>query len=193
MKQILELNNLRCAELDVYIACMKWADHQIRCMNDSKEIFRKRRSEELTIVEQQKEHLGDCFELIRFPTLTDSQFVQCIQNHPGILNSDEIVDIKRYINESLSLMVATRFNENRRQWNPPEFSENEKLNCQRLKRCDYIDSDNDTLNQLSYVGSLTFTSNKRILLNVIKCESIIDAEVYQNSKFGQDLLVVCLR
>lgn len=44
-----------------------------------------------------KGFLGDLIQLIRFPTLTSAEFEGCIDEHQGILDSSDVIDILLYI------------------------------------------------------------------------------------------------
>lgn len=106
VKQILLMNHVSCTELDIFEACMKWANQ----FNDT------------TSIEQQKLILGELFELIRFPTMTIRQFTTCLENRQGMLNSGEIADILIHIAEGCPLVAAKRFNCHKRLWKLPNWS-----------------------------------------------------------------------
>lgn len=176
LQKILSMNHLNCTEIDIFDSCMKWAEFQYSKENYSKDLSSKTFGvNEPTSIENQKLILGDLFELIRFPTMSAEQFSACLENRDGMLSSDEIADIKSHITQGCPLVVASRFNQNKRLWKLPKWSDN-VLYCRRFEYGSDPDSDNDTdddeYTDLYKEGSLSFSSNKQIILRGMATERI---------------------
>lgn len=102
LKNVLNIN-LICDELTVFDACMAWA----------KKACERENVEENT--ENFKKMLGDCFELIRFPSMSNEQFCMVLANYDDFFDKDTLADIFMNITLKRPLKVATQFNGNSRQ------------------------------------------------------------------------------
>lgn len=104
LKRILLLN-LRCNELLVFNACMDWAKQACERANVIPDTYNC------------KTMLGDCFQLIRFPTMSHGEFSTALKNHRGLFDIDTLTDIVVHIGSEpspLPLQVSTQFNTSRR-------------------------------------------------------------------------------
>lgn len=97
LKNILELYDLKCKEDDVFYAAMDWA--RMTCLANDVE-----RTDE-----ERRKALGECFYLIRFPTMSVGEFARCLAQYPSILNIDELLDILQYLTSRKPLTVARSF------------------------------------------------------------------------------------
>lgn len=95
---------LQCDELTIFNACMDWA----------KEACVREKIDELN-VENYKKVLGDCFHLIRFPSMTNKEFCTVLQNYTCFFDVDTLADIFMHITLQRPLEVATQFNPEPRQ------------------------------------------------------------------------------
>lgn len=100
---ILEFD-LQCDELAIFNACMEWA--KCECV---------RRNIDGSNAKNYKKVLGDSFQLIRFPSMTNEEFCSVLQNYTCFFDVHTLADIYLHITLKRPLEVATKFNANRRQ------------------------------------------------------------------------------
>lgn len=144
LREILRMEHLSCDEIDVFEASMNWAIEACKLAK-----------EEETIANQ-KEHLGDCFELIRFPTMTTEDFSKCAER--GVFDGNEMLDLLRYLTIHQELRVATKYPRKAREGAPAWTSDDTICICDRrsqMQLCRSADIQKDVL---------VFTVNERILL-----------------------------
>lgn len=87
LKYILSMENLDCHESDVFTACIKWAMEQQKLSVERKKFTSR----------NLKEWLGECWNLIRFPTMKIDEFTTIATDYRNYFESDEIADILGYI------------------------------------------------------------------------------------------------
>lgn len=96
LKEILSLPGINVSEVELLDAAMQWATHA--CLTNS---------DETPTIEQCKRKLGDCFNLIRFETMTTEELSTCVFRYPGMFDTVELerklmnLGIHRYINSSV--------------------------------------------------------------------------------------------
>lgn len=98
MQHIFQMDCLNCSEYDVFIAAMTWG------------ISVCKRKKLAASFEDIRRELGDCFKLIRFPTMSPIEFTSCYNKYPNLLEESEFCDIIRYILTKRPLTYATYFN-----------------------------------------------------------------------------------
>lgn len=87
LKQILVMDQLDCSEITVFNACMNWAMERQTLAKEKKKFTSN------TL----KDWLGDCWHLIRFPTMTIQDFTSCIKTYKNYFENDEIANIMGFI------------------------------------------------------------------------------------------------
>lgn len=87
LKHILSMENLNCHEHDVFAACIKWAMEHQKLSVERKKFTSK----------NLKEWLGECWYLIRFPTMKIDEFTTIAKVYRNYFENDEIADILGYI------------------------------------------------------------------------------------------------
>lgn len=85
LNTILEMRDLKCSEVDVFVAAMQWAT--TLCFQNCLDATDKNR----------RDVLGTSFHLVRFPTMTMAEFSHCLTQHPQLLDTKEILDIMAYL------------------------------------------------------------------------------------------------
>ncbi len=85
LRQLLENDFLNCEEYELYAVCYGWAEHQ--CKGHGQPVQPK----------DIAEHLGDLLQLIRFPTMSSTEFA--IVSKHGVLNSEDEQKLLEYISQ----------------------------------------------------------------------------------------------
>lgn len=85
LETILELRDLKCSEVDVFVAAMDWATKQ--CCKQGLDVTDANR----------RAVLGTCFHLVRFPTMSTEEFSHCLTRHPALLEAKEMLEILAYL------------------------------------------------------------------------------------------------
>lgn len=147
LKRILVMN-LRCFELEVFKACVEWAKEACKQVNVDE-----------SDTENWKTQLGDCFRLIRFPSMLYQEFSATLENDRNLFDVDTLADLVVHIGLKCPLQVATQFNKIRR-WNI--------LTCPRNSGS--VSCYHHTIQQLEVMN---FSTNKRILLELIIVNDMI--------------------
>ena len=80
LHQILSRDNLRAKETVIFAAAARWAEAE--CTRQGRDVN----------PEQCREVLGDAMYLIRFPTMTEREFANCVVQS-GLLSKQEIIDV----------------------------------------------------------------------------------------------------
>jgi len=114
-----------------------------------------------TSVENRKQQLGDCFELIRFPTMSSQDFSKCVEEQNGVLSVAEVLDILSHLTLGNPLKVATRFSEKPRRGIPAWTVDKSIRVCDRRSLpnlCRVVDYDRDVIR---------FSVNEKLLLGQI--------------------------
>lgn len=96
LKRIISLPSLSCSEVDLLDAAMQWAKHACFTESDIE-----------PSIEQCKVKLKDCFDLIRFETMTSEEFSSCLFSYPGMFTSDELEKMVIYISNYRVLLDST--------------------------------------------------------------------------------------
>lgn len=144
IRQILKMEHLSCDEIDVFDASMNWAIEACKLAK-----------EEETIANQMY-HLGDCFELIRFPTMTTEDFSKCADR--GVFDASEMIDLLRHLTLHQELKVATKYPRTPRKGAPAWIKDDTICICDRRSQMQFY----RTANIRNDV--VVFTVNERILL-----------------------------
>lgn len=97
MRNIFQMESLNCSEFDVFTAAMFWGT--VAC----------ERKKLVASSENIRRELGDCFALIRFPTMSPVEFTVCYNKYPNLLEESEFCDIIRYILTRRPLTCAKYF------------------------------------------------------------------------------------
>lgn len=141
LKEILQLNNLSCFELDVFNACVNWAT-QASLLN-------------VNVKENLRRTLGDCFYLIPFVEMSVEDFSQIALVNKELFTIEEVLDIMRYIATGESTERIKKFTETVGKRIPFDWKENSLLTGTRLKNgsSDMIYTDEYT----------TFSSSHKLL------------------------------
>lgn len=84
LSRILEMDELSCDEIFIFHQVMEWATEACR------------RSNIEPTMENKKLELGQCFDLIRFPTMSSEQFSVCIAEE-GLFDGVDLIDILGYL------------------------------------------------------------------------------------------------
>lgn len=145
--RILLMDSLSCDEIHVFQACMNWAVESC-----------KRAGIDENNAENLKQQLGNCFESIRFPTMTAEEFYACIADKENLFTSNEIMDILSHLTMHRPLKVATQFEQSARKGAPAWTKDGSIQICDRRtlpNLCRAADVRHDVL---------IFSVNERILL-----------------------------
>lgn len=92
------MNDMDCSECDVLAAAIDWATESI----ENKQL--------LPSPENLKAQLGECLDLIRFPTMTATEFMDNMEKYPGFFDSTTLLDVLQYILNHRPLTYASQFN-----------------------------------------------------------------------------------
>lgn len=79
LKRILSMRGIDCSEVDLLDAAMLWAKQA--CLTES---------DETPTIDRCKAKLGDCFNLIRFNTMTSAEFSSCLFRNPGMFKTNDL-------------------------------------------------------------------------------------------------------
>lgn len=102
LQSILESSKLKCEEIDIFEGAMSWACVSLRNRGAN------------VNVEAIRDELGSCLHLIRFPIMSVSQFMQCLERWPNILEPEDYFDILCYIVNKRELKHSHQFSTVRR-------------------------------------------------------------------------------
>lgn len=152
--RILLMDSLSCDEIHVFHASMMWAMEAC-----------KRAGIDENSADNLKQQLGNCFDSIRFPTMTADEFYQCIADKENLLTSNEIMDILSHLTLHRPLKVATRFEQSARKGIPAWTKDDSIQICDRRtlpNLCRTVDVRQDIV---------IFSVNERILLGEIAISS----------------------
>ncbi|XP_037044955.1 BTB/POZ domain-containing protein 6-A-like isoform X1 [Bradysia coprophila] len=153
LSRILEMDELSCDEIFVFHQVMEWATEACR------------RSMIEPTMENKKLELGQCFDLIRFPTMSSEQFSVCIAED-GLLDGSELIDILGYLTLRRTLKTK-RFSTQPRCGIPAWTKDKTIVNCDRrslpnlcklVTRC--RDVTNFSVNERILLGQLGFSTFK---------------------------------
>lgn len=97
LTRILQSKQLMCDEIVVFDGVISWATASLN--NKGLEIT----SENI------RNELGNCLSLVRFPTMSNKQFLNCIEKYLNLMSPEEYLDIMCYITEKRTLSVANRY------------------------------------------------------------------------------------
>lgn len=147
---ILLMDSLTCDEIHVFHAAMLWAMEACR-----------RAGIDETNAENIKQQLGNCFDLIRFPTMSPEDFYSCIADKENLLTNNEIMDILSYLTMHRPLQVATRFEQTARK-GPPVWTKDGSIQICDRRTLPNLCRETDLKQDLT-----VFSVNERILLGQI--------------------------
>jgi len=172
LSRILEMDELSCDEIFVYDQIMGkdgWATEACR------------RSNLEPTIENKKTELGNCFNLIRFPTMSSEQFSVCI-SEDGLLDSTELIDILGYLTLRRTLKTK-RFSAAPRCGIPAWIKDHTIVTCDRRSL--------PNLNRLVTIcrDVSIFSVNERILLGQLAFSSFKSDSV--DNKHGQLIIKRC--
>lgn len=102
LKNILQSDKLKSDEIEIFDGVLSWAMVSLKNKNES------------ITTETIKVELGECLALIRFPIMTDDQFVSCLEKYPNLLEPEVYLDILCFIVNNKPLSIANRFSTVRR-------------------------------------------------------------------------------
>lgn len=120
LSHILLMDSLTCDEIHVFHAAMLWAMEACR-----------RAGIDDNNADNLKQQLGNCFDLIRFPTMSPEDFYTCIADKENLLTDNEIMDILSYLTMHRPLQVATRFEQTARKGMPAWIKDGTVRVCDR--------------------------------------------------------------
>lgn len=159
LKCILAMN-LLCDELTVFNACVDWAKNACD------------RSNIVGSSENYKKVLGDCFQLIRFPSMTNQEFCTVLQNHKNFFNVNSLTDIFMHITLRQPLQVATEFSGDCRR---NELTLTREPNAIKI-----------SIHKIEQLEVMKFSTNQRIVLKGIlvnkRIHTLIGRELLGNIK-----------
>lgn len=151
LQNILQCDALACEEKVIFDACIAWA--KAAC---------KRNNEDPTKAENLRAQLKDSVYQIRFISMDKKEIAKCIASCSGLFSADELEEI---ICMNCNESKAKKFN-----WTPRYFNlqwdKGRHLKCQRFRMWS-----TDFFYEANEIETLTFTTNRRVLLNGFKCES----------------------
>lgn len=115
---ILQWDEMNCAETDLFNAVVARATQSLQ-------------QRQLTIdVDNIKEELKDVIKYIRFPTMSTTEFVEILEEYPGLLEPRVFCDILCYIGSQRTMTVAKEFNTKKRYyWYWYGVDEENKCRC----------------------------------------------------------------
>lgn len=176
LQKILSMGQLSCDEVVVFKAAMNWATEVCKQTNldaDSPENRRKQ--------------LGDCFDLIRFPTMSSEEFTKCLDNQDGLFNASEMLDILSHLTMKRPLKIATKFSQTPRQGTPAWVKDNTICICDRRSLpnlCEDVRHDRDVV---------SFSVNERILLGQLSISTYKTASSVDPSSLEFKHGTLCIR
>lgn len=156
LKHILQLDFLLCDEIDLFNACLHWAEMACKQLKiDEKH------------PQNLKAQLGDCFYLIRFGAIKAEAFATFIANkcYTDLFTKDEIVDI--FYTTSIKNFKSSKFNGKPRSltthyWKPdPALECNRKeVHSESVKHC------------VNNEETVRFSTNVPVLLGEFYCPTL---------------------
>lgn len=153
LSRILALDELSCDEIFVFHRAMEWATEACR------------RSNIEPTMENKKLELGECFNLIRFPTMSSEQFSVCI-GEDGLFDGSEMIDILGYLTLRRTLKTK-RFSTQPRCGTPAWTKDNTIVTCDRRSLpnlCKLVTRSRDvaifSVNERILLGQLGFSTFK---------------------------------
>lgn len=156
LENILRCDALACEEKVIFDACIAWA--KAAC---------KRNNEDPTKAENLRAQLKDSVYQIRFISMDKKQIAKCISSCSGLFSADELEEIICMNNGDSKVK---KFN-----WTPRYFNlqwdKGRHLKCKRFRLWS-----SDFLYTAKEIETLTFTTNRRILMNGFKCESSLPCQ-----------------
>lgn len=151
LQNILQCDALACEEKYIFDACIAWA--KAAC---------KRNKEDPTKADNLRTQLKDAVYQIRFISMTKEEIANCIGSCSGLFSADELEEI---ICMDSNESKVKKFN-----WTPRYFNlqwdKGRHLKCKRFRLWSL-----DFMYKAKEVETLTFTTNRRVLLNAFKCEA----------------------
>lgn len=98
LESVLKLNGLSCTEMDIFNACMVWAE--TAC---------KKKGTDAVDKKNLRAELGECFFLLPFVTMTVSNFCEVVFVNRAIFTLDEVADIMTCITKGKSTELSKKF------------------------------------------------------------------------------------
>lgn len=152
LKIVLEIKNLNCEPKDIFDGCIYWAVHA--CIINGRD----------PSVENQRNELGECFNLIPFGLMDAIEISECITQHRGLFNRDELEDVIDMLSSNGSPRLQIfKPKSYFLQWNKDSV-----LKCSRVGS---LSMRNHYLNQLEVAS---FNTKKRMLFGGISLAGIHD-------------------
>lgn len=156
LQNILQCDALACEEKVIFDACIAWA--KAAC---------KHNNQDPTNAENLRAQLKDSVYQIRFVSMEKEEIANCISSCSGLFSADELEEII-YMNGNER--KVKKFN-----WTPRYFNlqwdKGRHLKCKRLRLWSL-----DFLHEAEEVETLTFSTNRRVLLNGFKCECSLSCQ-----------------
>lgn len=151
---ILRIDALACEEMDIFNACVVWAKAACRRngLDPSMDNLRMQLGD------------GDLLHQIRFTSMTRKDAVACIDAHPGLFTSVELLEIYDMFRH-IDAFEPKKFN-----WTPRSFDlewdKGQPLECSRFIARDK----GKTSYKVTRCEVTEFTCNRHIVLTGFKCE-----------------------
>lgn len=98
MKQVIGVDFVNRDEAKVFTKCIKWAEQACQ------------RGSNFESIDNVREYLDDCFELIRFDSMTQQQFVECLSINPKIFTYEEIQRFAKCVTETIPCIKQSKIN-----------------------------------------------------------------------------------
>lgn len=169
LSHILLMDSLTCDEIHVFHAAMLWAMEACRRAGIDEN------------ADNLKQQLGNCFELIRFPTMTPEDFYSCIADKENLLTDNEIMDILSHLTMHRPLQVATRFEQTARK-GPPAWTKDSTVRVCDRRSLPNLCRDTELQQDVA-----VFKVNERLLLGEIAISKFkaIDGTSEDQKRTGQ--------
>lgn len=134
-------------------------------------------------VEDIRLQLKDVFDLIRFPTMSCSEFLECLKFNSAFLNFNEISNIIKIIKDKLSIDQSIKFNCIRR------TAEQRTIGKPTLKFACYLEHELNIYNRFPDTRKTVFAVNQRTVIMMVACtrgnEKRVNIKVYLKGRHGQ--------
>lgn len=145
LESVLNLNDHNCFEMDIFNACMTWAENACK-------------KNEIDAMDKQnlRLQLEECFYLIPFTTMMIDNFSKVVFAYRPLFTLDEVVDIMAFITTGEITEISKKFSKNRSIVKIFKWDEDYLIKCTRDSE------EGGTL--ISRVEYTTFTANNKMLL-----------------------------
>lgn len=176
LQKILSMEQLSCDEFIVFKAAMDWAGEACKQSNLN-----------ANSAENRRKQLDDCFDLIRFPTMSSEEFTKCLDNQEGLFNANEMLDILSHLTMKRPLKIATKYSQTARQGTPAWVKDNTICICDRRS----LPNLSEDVHHNRDVTS--FSVNERILLGQLSISTYKAASTVDPTSFEFKHGILCVR